>query len=118
VRCRSWAGVVPTTATATLLSTRLFCSAGLVAMGLVLLLAARLSAIWCKVQCGEVDSCGMDGCLGSIVRMQYLGPFITILADEFLVGEFTCDLTPGPGIAMSGQHRQQLLEQHSRCPSA
>jgi hypothetical protein len=90
VRCRSWAGVVPTTATATLLSTRLFCSAGLVAMGLVLLLAARLSAIWCKVQCGE----------------------------EFLVGEFTCDLTPGPGIAMSGQHRQQLLEQHSRRPSA
>jgi hypothetical protein len=65
-------------------------------MGLLLLLAARVLSVWCKEECGEVDCCGMEGCLGSVVRMQYFGPSIKMLADEFLVDGFAVrDLTVG-----------------------
>ena len=50
-------------------------------MGLVLLLAARVWAIQGKKERGEVDCCGMEGGLGSVVRMKYLGPLTAMLVD-------------------------------------
>ena len=65
-------------------------------MGLVLLLAARVWAIQGKKERGEVDCCGMEGGLGSIWRMQYLGLSTAMLADVCLVSEFAvCNLTAG-----------------------
>ena len=65
-------------------------------MGLVLLLAARVWAIQGKKERGEVDCCGMEGGLGSIWRMQYLGLSTAMLADVCLVSEFAVfNLTAG-----------------------
>ena len=65
-------------------------------MGLVLLLAARAWVVEGKRERGEVDCCGMEGGLGSVGRMEYLGPLTAMLVDVCLGGEFAvCDLTAG-----------------------
>ena len=62
----------------------------------MLLLAARVWAMQGKKERGEVDCCGMEGGLGSVVKMQYLGPLTQMLADVCLVGGLAmCDLTVG-----------------------